>query len=60
MKRIMTTTALMACVVASAFMALGPATAHATTHGTAGIRIPLAIGTALSSRTATDARSSFG
>jgi hypothetical protein len=46
MKRIITTTALMACGAASAFMALGPATAHAATHGTAGIRIPLVTGTA--------------
>ena len=45
MKRIITTTALMAWVVASAFVALGPATAHAATHDTAGIRIPLVTGT---------------
>lgn len=56
MKRIITTTALMACVVASAFAALGPATAHAATHDTAGIRIPLVTGAARPTVTNCDGR----
>lgn len=40
MKRIITTTALIACVVVSAFIALGPATAHAATATAASAATP--------------------